>query len=204
MIMRGGNISAIIQQQEEDEAQKLVEKEQRAMTSTPIKRALLIVQRVLSLHHFLQSSILQNLGVAPKVINLSIYSMFFFVDSLLHLQEVFRVARKDSTVDVGYNYTNLSLLGMICTNGLMNLIERITNRATANFYGLPTYYLWFLLCILCHLLFGYPLYNADSQQVNSLLSVLYTVASISLQFLCFFFQLYQATLKIMRILLNKD
>ena len=187
MIMRGGNISAIIQQQEEDEAQKLVEKEQRAMTSTPIKRALLIVQRVLSLHHFLQSSILQNLGVAPKVINLSIYSMFFFVDSLLHLQEVFRVARKDSTVDVGYNYTNLSLLGMICTNGLMNLIERITNRATANFYGLPTYYLWFLLCILCHLLFGYPLYNADSQQVNSLLSVLYTVASISLQFLCFFF-----------------
>ena len=66
MIMRDGEFSTMMQQQEEDEAQKSIEKEQRAMTSTPTGKALVLVQHVLSLHHFLKSSIPQNLGVASK------------------------------------------------------------------------------------------------------------------------------------------
>ena len=71
------------------------------MTSTPIGKALLIVQHVLSLQHFLQSSIPQNLGVASKVTTLEMGSMYFFGDCLLHLKAVFIVTGKNATVDVG-------------------------------------------------------------------------------------------------------
>ena len=64
------------------------------MSSTPIGKALVVVQRVLSLHHFLISSIPQNLGVASKVTILEMDSMYFFADRLLHLQAVFIVAGK--------------------------------------------------------------------------------------------------------------
>ena len=94
MIMRDGELATIMQQQEEDKAHKLMEKEQRAMTSTPTGKALLIVWRVLSLHNFLQSSIPQNLGVASKVTTLAMDSMFFFADYLLCLQALFRVSGK--------------------------------------------------------------------------------------------------------------
>ena len=57
----------MMQQQEEDEVQILMEKEQRAISSTPKGKDLLIIQHALSLHHFLQYSIPQNLGVASKV-----------------------------------------------------------------------------------------------------------------------------------------
>ena len=46
------------------------------MTSTPTGKALLIVQRVFSLNHFLKSSIPHNLGVASKVTTLAMGSMF--------------------------------------------------------------------------------------------------------------------------------
>ena len=52
MIMRDGNFATMIQQQEEDEAQKSMGKEQRAMKSTPKEKYLLLIPRVLSLHHF--------------------------------------------------------------------------------------------------------------------------------------------------------
>ena len=71
------------------------------MSSMPTGKALLIVHSVLSLHHFLQSSIPQNLGVPSKLTTLAMDSMFFFADRLLHLQAVFRVAGKNATVDVG-------------------------------------------------------------------------------------------------------
>ena len=80
MIMRDGEIATIMQQQEEDEAHRLMEKEQQAMTSTLTGKALVIVWRVLSLHHFLQSSIPQNLGVASKVTILAMDSMLLFAD----------------------------------------------------------------------------------------------------------------------------
>ena len=64
------------------------------MTSTLKGKDLLLVRRVLSLNQFLQSSISQNLGVASKVTTLAMDSIFFFVDCLLRLQVVFRVARK--------------------------------------------------------------------------------------------------------------
>ena len=64
------------------------------MTSTPTGKALLIIQRVFLLHHFLQSSILHNLSVASKVTTLAMDSMFFFSDRLFRLQAVFRVAKK--------------------------------------------------------------------------------------------------------------
>ena len=94
MIMRDGELATIMQQPDVDEARKLMEKEQRAKTSTPTGKALLLVQRVLSLHHFIQSSIPHNLSVASKVTTLATDSIFLFADSLLHLQAVFRVAEK--------------------------------------------------------------------------------------------------------------
>ena len=71
-----------------------MEKEQQAMASTPTGKALLLVQRVLSLHHFLQGSLTQSLGIASKVTTLEMDNMFFFADCLLQLQAVFRVAGK--------------------------------------------------------------------------------------------------------------
>ena len=47
MITRYGDLATMMQQQEEFEAQKNLEKEQWAMTSTPTRRALIIVQHVL-------------------------------------------------------------------------------------------------------------------------------------------------------------
>ena len=91
----------MLQQQEEDEAQKLMEKEQRVMSSTPTGEDFLLVKRVLTLHHFLQFLIPQNLGVASKVTTLAMDSMFFFADRLLRLQAVFRVAKKNATLNVG-------------------------------------------------------------------------------------------------------
>ena len=94
IIMRDGEFSTMMQQQEEDEAQKLMDKEQRATTSTPTGKDLLPVQSILSLHHFLKSSIPQNLVVASKVTTLAMDSMFFFANRLLLLQAVFIVAGK--------------------------------------------------------------------------------------------------------------
>ena len=84
----------MMQEQEEDEAHKSTEKEQWATTSNPTRRVLLLVQRVLSLHHFIQSSITQNLGVTSKVTTLETDSIFFFAYPLLHLQALFRVDKK--------------------------------------------------------------------------------------------------------------
>ena len=202
--MRDGDFATTMKQKEQDEAQKSMDKEQWAMTSTPTGKALLLVQHVLFLHHFIQSSTPQNLDVSSKVTTLAMDSMFFFADRLLHLQAVFIVAGKNATVDVGQHYTNLSSLGMILTNGLIKPTERITNRATVKFSGLPTYDLRSLGYIIHHRLFGSPVYNFDCQQINSLLLFLYATASIFLQCLCFNFQLSQESLKMMRILENKD
>ena len=94
MIMRDSKLATMIQQQEEDEVQKLIEKEQWAMISTLIGKALLLVQCVLSLHHLLQSYIPHKLSVSSKVTTLAMDSMFYFADYLLHLQGLFRVAGK--------------------------------------------------------------------------------------------------------------
>ena len=133
------------------------------MSSTPTGKHLVLVQHVLSLHHFLWSSIPQNLGVSSTVTTLAMESMFFFPDRLLHLEAVFRVPGKNTTVDVGYNYSILSSLGMICIGKLMNPTQRITNRETANVSGFPTYNLRSLGYILYHRLFYYPLCNFDCQ-----------------------------------------
>ena len=102
MIIRYGNLYTIMQQQEEEKVKKPMEKEQQAPASTPTGKALLLVQSFLYLHHLIQSSIPQNLGFASKVTTLAMDSMFFFTDRSLHLQAVFRVTRKNSTVEVGY------------------------------------------------------------------------------------------------------
>ena len=144
-----------------------MEKEHWAISSTSTRKYLVLVKSFLSLHHFIQSFIPQNLGFPSKVTTLAMDSMFFFADRLLHLQALFRVARKNVTVDVGQHYTNLSSLGMICTNRLMNSTERITNRLIVNLYGLPTYDIRYMGCILYHRLFGSPLCNFYCQQINS-------------------------------------
>ena len=92
MIIRDGEFDTMMQQQEEEEAQKSMEKEQQAMSSTPTVKDLLIIKRVFSLHHFLQSFIPQNLGVASKVTTLAMDGIFFFAGRLLHLQSVFIVS----------------------------------------------------------------------------------------------------------------
>ena len=94
MIMRDGKVTTMMQQQEEDELQKSTEKEHRAMTSTPTGKALLLIHRVLSLLHFILSSIPKNLGIASKVTTLATESMYFYADCLLRLQAVFRVVGK--------------------------------------------------------------------------------------------------------------
>ena len=94
-------VATMIQQQEEDKVQKSMEKEKWDMTSTPTGKDLILISHFLSLHHFLKSSIPQNLGVASKVTTLEMYSIFFFADCLLRLKVVFRVAEKNATVDVG-------------------------------------------------------------------------------------------------------
>ena len=94
MIMRDGELATMMQQQEEEKANNLMEKEQQDMLSMWKNKAFLLVQRVLSLHNFLQSSVHQNLGVSSKVTTLEMDSMFFFADNLLHLQAVFRVSGK--------------------------------------------------------------------------------------------------------------
>ena len=110
-----------------------------------------------------------------------------------------QIRQKNATLDVGQHYTNSSSRGMICTNRLMNPTERITNRATEKISDLPTYDIWSLGCILYHRLFGSPLCNFDCQKINSLIYFLYTIYSISLQYLCFYFKISQAYLKMMRI-----
>ena len=191
--MRNGQFATMMQQQEEDEVQKLMEKEQQAMSSTLTGEDFILVQRVLSLHHFLQSYIPHNLGVASKVTTLAPDSMFFFTDRLLHIQAVFRVAGENTTFHVGQHYTNLSLLGMICTNRLMNHTESITNRATTKFSGLPTYHLRSLRCIPYYRLFGSPLCNYDCQKINSLIFFYKAL----LPFICNF---YAFTLRFLRSL----
>ena len=57
MIMMDGEFATMMQHKEEDEAHKSMEKEQRAMTSMSTGVALVLIQCVLSLHHFLQASI---------------------------------------------------------------------------------------------------------------------------------------------------
>ena len=57
MIMSDGKFATMMQHQEEEEAKKSMEKEQRALTSMPPGKDLLIIKCVLSLHHFIQSSI---------------------------------------------------------------------------------------------------------------------------------------------------
>ena len=115
----------------------------------------------------MRSSIPQNLGVPSKVTTLAMDSMFFFADLLLRLQAVFRVAGENFTLDVWYHHIHSSFIGMICTNRLMNPIERITNRATTNFCGLPTYDLRSLGCIIYKCIFGSSYCNFDCQQINS-------------------------------------
>ena len=92
--MRHGKFATIMQLQEEHKDQKLIEKEHQAMPSKYTGKALILIQRVLYLHHFLLSSIPHNLGVASKVTTLETDSMFFFADSLLHIQVVLRVTGK--------------------------------------------------------------------------------------------------------------
>ena len=181
MIMRDGEFATMMQHQEEEEAQKSMEKEQQAMTSTPTGKALLIVHSVLSLQYLLQSYIPQNLGIASKVTTLAMDSMFF--NSLLRLQAIFRVSGENATVDIGYNLKKSSLLGMICTNRLMNPTKRITKRTTANFSAIPTYDLWSLGSILYHRLFGSPLCSLYCQQTNGLF--LFYIPLLS--FLCKFY-----------------
>ena len=135
-----------------------MEKEKWAVSSTPKGNDLVIVQSVLSLYHFLHSYIPQNLGVLSKL-------QPWQMDSILFLRGLFTPSKssiysfqKHFTVDVRYPYTNLSLLGVIFTHRLMNPIDRITNRATTIFSGLPTYDLRSLGCILYHRLFGSSLF----------------------------------------------
>ena len=64
-------------------------------------------------------------------------------------------------------------------------VTLLNSEQTNTFYVLAIYDLWSLGCILRHIIFGSPPCNADNQQINSLLSILYTIASISLLCLCF-------------------
>ena len=99
--MRYGEFAIMMQQTEEDEAQKSMEKEQRAMISTPTGKPLLLVHHVLFLHHSLQYSAPQNLGVPSKVTTLAMNSILFFADRFTPSTSGIYSCREKSTVDVG-------------------------------------------------------------------------------------------------------
>ena len=186
--MRDDDFADMRQQQEKDEAHKSTEKEQRAMSSTPTGKDLLLVQRFLSLHHLLWSSTTQNLGVASKVTTLETYSMFSsrIVYSIwkqyLGLPGKFYFGRRVALHKL-----------VIARDDLHQNIDEPHRKdhqlSDQKNSCLPTYDLWSLGCILYHRLFGYPLCNFDCQQINSLIFFIYTIASISLQGLCFYFNL---------------
>ena len=77
MIIRDDEFPTMMQHQEEDEVPKLMEIEQRDMTSMPTGKALFLVQYVLYLHHFLQYPIPHNLGFSSKVKTLTMDSISF-------------------------------------------------------------------------------------------------------------------------------
>ena len=77
ILMRDGKLYTIMLHKEEDKAHKLMEKEQRATTSTPTCKALLLVHRFISLNYFIQYSISQNLGVSSKVTTLEMENICF-------------------------------------------------------------------------------------------------------------------------------
>ena len=86
----------------------------------------------------------------------------------------------------------------------MNPTESIANIVTVKFLAsLPMIsVLWDVFYTA--VLFGSLLCNFDCQKINSLILFLYTIASIYLQCLCFYFKVSYASLKIMKILENKD
>ena len=94
IIIRYGEFATMMQHKEGGELQKLIDKKQKAMASTPTGKALLLVQHVLFFHHLLHSYIPQNLGVTSRVTTLAMDSMFFSADHLICLQAVSRVAGK--------------------------------------------------------------------------------------------------------------
>ena len=201
--MRDAELTTIIKQQGEDEAQKSMEKKQQAITSSPTGKALLLVQCVPNLHHFFQSSIPQNLGFTSKIITLAMDSMFFFADRLLHLQAVFRVSKKC------HSEHRIALHKLVVSrDDLHQYIDephrKYHQQSCHNFTGIPTFDIWSLGYIFYHLLFSSPLCNFDCQQINILLYVLI--------YHCFHFfeilmTLILALLGIsenMRILENKD
>ena len=125
-----------------------MEKEQWAMTSTPTGKYLLLVQHVLSLHYFLQSSIPHNLGVSSKVTTLATDSMFFFAYHLLHLQALFIVAGKC------HCGSRVALHKLFITRDYLHqYIDephiKDHQQSQRTFSGLPTYDLWSLVCEYC-------------------------------------------------------
>ena len=72
----------------------------------------------------------------------------------------------------------------------MNPTERITNKATVKFPGLPTYYLWSLY-VLSTTFFLVPHFvMLIAKKIIAYCLFLYTTASIFLQFLFLYFYIY--------------
>ena len=133
---------------------------------------MLIICCVLSLHHFLQSSISHNFGVASKVTTSANVQHIFFADRLLHLQAVFGVDKK---IHCGCRVSLHNLV--VARDDLHQWIDELHRKdhqyryCDRIFYDLPTYDLWYLGCILCRLIFDSPLCNVYNQQINILMSV---------------------------------
>ena len=70
------------------------------MTSMSTGEALLLSQLVLSLSHFLQYFIPQNLGVASKVTTLAMYSMFLFA-VIFSIYKRYLESPENATLNVG-------------------------------------------------------------------------------------------------------
>ena len=80
-------------------------------------------------------------------------------------------------------------------------ITLLNSEQTHTFCGLPTYDIWYLGCILYHLLFGSPLCNVDGQKINSLLSIfVFHCFHFSAMFMLLFLAFLGIFKKIMRIL----
>ena len=171
------------------------------MKSTPTRKALLIFWSVLYLHHFLQPSIPQNLGVESKVTTLAMDSMYIFSDSLLHLQAVFRVTKRKclcgNRVSLQFFFIDRDDLHQWIYE--LHIKDHQWSDRDHKFSGLPTYGLWYLGCILYHLLFGSPICNVDSHQTNSLM---YIFIYHCFHFFAMFILLFLSFLALMLLILS--
>ena len=109
------------------------QKEEQDMKTTKIGRAVLAAERITNLVDSIKIGPkgLKQLGLEP----VSRDDMVFFAERLLSEQDKFKGMGVNSTIDIGYHYTDKSSLENIQTRGLMTSADRIKKNIRATSHG---------------------------------------------------------------------